>query len=178
MKDEDFSNIVRSLDLEMLERMEERDRTELELEKSLEKLTMERNDKKGKAGRKEEARGISRKYYEIANGLVEDAKYAEAIDLYSKAIQIMRKYTRRIDGDSYFNRAITFAMLGYPEMAMKDLHVVENLKPKKADVYFVKGQIYESTGKRKIALRMYRKSLEIDPNFWRAKNSIENMTDE
>lgn len=172
MKDDDFTSIMRSFDVERLNKIRERDDEELNLEKGLERLTTVTNDKDSRIERIEEAKRISRGYYKLGNDLVEESKYSEAIELYTKSIEVLRKHVRRIAVDSYFNRAITYAMLGYPQAALGDMKLIVSRKPDKPDVYFVLGQIYESINKRKLAERMYKKSLEIDPNYSRSKFMI------
>ncbi|MEM0134487.1 MAG: hypothetical protein QXU18_04575 [Thermoplasmatales archaeon] len=175
MKDSDQSPLGTAINPERMERTLERDQQEIELEKQIEELNENTQYPKKREETKEMVKKISRKYYEIANGMVEDALYSEAIDLYSKSISILRKYGKGRAVDSYFNRAITLAMMGYPKMALDDLKVISKIKPPKADVYFVKGQIFESLGRGKLAERMYRKSLDIDPTFYRAAHSLENL---
>ncbi len=175
MKESDNATLATAVDPESLERALERDRQEIEIEKEMERLKMDAHFRKNRKERADLIRKISRKYYELANGMVEEALYSEAVDLYSKSISILRKIGNRKAVDSYFNRAITLAMLGYPKMALDDLRVVTRTKPVKADVFFVKGQIFESIGKEKLAERMYKKCLEVDPEFYRAARSLENM---
>ncbi|MGC8562064.1 MAG: tetratricopeptide repeat protein [Thermoplasmata archaeon] len=175
MKDLDQSPIGTAINPERMERILERDKQEIEVERQIEELGKDAFSPENKKERMEKVRRISRKYYEIANGMVEDALYSEAIELYSKSIAILRKTGNRRAVDSYFNRAITLAMMGYPKMALDDLKIISRAKPPKADVYFVKGQIFESLGREKLAERMYRKSLEIDPNFYRAARSLANI---
>lgn len=175
MKDGEHQNLATAVNPERMVRILERDKQEIEVEKQLDRLESTPSTPKKNRERVEAIGRISRKYYEIANGMVEDSLYSEAVDLYSKSISILRKDGNRKAVDSYFNRAITLAMMGYPKMALDDLRVISRTNPPKADVYFVKGQIFESLGKEKLAERMYKKSLDIDPTFYRAAHSLENM---
>jgi tetratricopeptide (TPR) repeat protein len=175
VKDRDESTLAMALNQEKMERVLRRDREELELERQIEKLGNKTSSPKKRKERVELIKKISRKYYEIANDMVEDAQYSEAIDLYSKSISIMRKVGNVKPADSYFNRAITLAMMGYPRMALDDLNKIVKANPPKADVYFVKGQIFQSMGKDRLAEREYRKCLKIDPEFYRASRSLENL---
>jgi tetratricopeptide (TPR) repeat protein len=175
MKDGEHQILATALNPERMERVLERDKQEIEVEKQIESVRTRLNAQEDRRKRSEVIRKISRKYYELANAMVEDAFYSEAVDLYSKSIAIMKKESNRKAVDSYFNRAITLAMLGYPKMALDDLRTISNAKPEKADVYFVKGQIFESLGREKLAEKMYNKSLSIDPSFYRAAHSLENI---
>lgn len=175
MKDSNHQTLATAVNPERMERALERDKQEIEIEKEIERLRVNLSAAGKRVERIEVIKKISRKYYELANGMVEDALYSEAIDLYSKSISVLRKGENRKAVDSYFNRAITLAMMGYPKMAMDDLRTISNIRPQKADVYFVKGQIFESLGKQKLAERMYKKSLDIDPGFYRAAHSLENI---
>lgn len=175
MKDLDQSTLGTAINPERMERILDRDKQEIEVEMEIDKLSRESVSAGNRKDRAQAVRRISRKYYEIANGMVEDAMYSEAIELYSKSIAILKKGGNRRAVDSYFNRAITLAMMGYPKMALDDLKIVSRAKPQKADVYFVKGQIFESLGREKLAERMYMKSLDIDPNFYRAAHSLANI---
>ncbi len=175
MKDGENSTLAMAVNAEKMERVLDRDRLEIEVEKQIDMLRTQFSSPESKKVRAEAIRNISRRYYEIANGMVEDSLYSEAIDLYSKSIAMLRKAGNKKAVDSYFNRAITLAMMGFPKMALDDLRVISRLIPEKADVYFVKGQIFESLGKEKLAERMYKKSLDIDPTFYRAAHSLDNM---
>lgn len=174
MKDSDQTRLATAVNPEALERVLQRDREELEIERQIDTLR-EISSSREKKDRIDLTKRISRKYYELANSLVEDAQYSEAIDLYSKSISFLRKLNKRKAVDSYFNRAITLAMMGYPKLALDDLKLITDTNHPKADVFFVKGQIFESLGKSKLAERMYKRCLEIDPSFYRASNSLENM---
>ncbi|MEM0128081.1 MAG: hypothetical protein QXO03_03220 [Thermoplasmatales archaeon] len=177
MKDEDLNKLATALNPERLEKVLERDREELELEKITDEIlgSGRKQGNSSKKERKEMAKKISRKYYEIGNKLVEDAQYSEAVDIYTKSINILKRVNNRKAVDSYFNRAITLAMMGYPKMALDDLNVITRTGTPKADIFFVKGQIFESAGKYKLAERMYEKCLTIDPDFHRASYSLERL---
>jgi|GEM_PF-906009 tetratricopeptide (TPR) repeat protein len=177
MKDEDQNRLAMAVNPERLERELERDREEIELERETEKILKREGSPKDISDkeRRDAARRISRKYYELGNRLVEDAQYPEAVDIYTKSISILKKVTKRKAVDSYFNRAITLAMMGYPKMALDDLNAISKSGKPKADIFFVKGQIFEGAGRLKLAERMYLKCLEIDPEFHRASYSLERL---
>ncbi|MCL4334228.1 MAG: hypothetical protein M1290_07355 [Candidatus Thermoplasmatota archaeon] len=175
MKDGEHQTLATALNPERMERALERDRQEIEIENQIEKFRNLSTSSVDKKEKDDMIWKISRRYYELANGMVEDALYSEAVDLYSKSITILKKGSNRKAVDSYFNRAITLAMLGYPKMALDDLRAISRIKPEKADVYFVKGQIFESLGKDRLAERMYSRSLSIDPSFYRAAHSLEHI---
>ncbi len=172
MKDDsNYSDVYDFLNESEILSILERDKWELELERRIDSMVKGGNVK-GKVAR-DEFNQIAKKYYEFANDLVEQGKYYEAVDLYSRSIQISRRYLRRKAQDAIFNRAITVAMMGFPILALQDLRTILRCKPAKADLFYVMGQIYESLDKKWLAKRMYEKSLSIDPNYWRAKNSLE-----
>ena len=175
MKDGIHPTLAMAVNPESMERILERDKQEIEIEKETEKLESIFSTPSKKREKIEVISKISRKYYELANGMVEDSQYSEAIDLYTKSIATLKKAGNKKAVDSYFNRAIALAMMGYPGLALDDLKAITRVKPPKADFYFVKGQILESIGKEKLAAKMYKKSLDIDPSFYRATNSLENM---
>ncbi|MEM3534049.1 MAG: hypothetical protein QXH31_01240 [Thermoplasmatales archaeon] len=176
MKDEDLNKLATALNPERLEKVLERDREEVELEKMIDEILKEK-EFKGFVTKeiREKARKISRKYYEIGNKLVEDAQYPEAIDIYTKSINILRRINKRKAVDSYFNRAITLAMMGYPKMALDDLNEIAKAGTPKPDIFYVKGQIFESAGRYKLAERMYERCLKIDPEYRRASYSLERL---
>lgn len=166
-----FSDIYDYLSISEASKIIERDKNEIDLESNLDRIIKNGpiRDKKSKA----EIELISRKYYKMANDLVEDGNYYEALELYSRSIQISKRYLRKKAQDSIFNRALTMALMGFPVLALQDLRSIERTKPVKADIFYVKGQIYESMGKSTLAKKMYKKSLAIDPSYSRAKNSLE-----
>ncbi len=178
MKEDAPTTLATAINVERMERIIQRDREELELERRIDNLAGLVRGKNRRGMLLEEVKKISKKFYDIANGMVEDQQYSESVELYSKSISILKTFMKRKAVDSYFNRAITLAMLGYPNMAMDDLNAIEKKKPPKPDVFFVKGQIYESLGKRKMAIRMYEKCLGINPQFYRAQNSLRQIREE
>ncbi len=169
--DNNSSDLYDYLSVSEVSRIIERDKAELELEMRMDRI--ERDKKKISKEMRMEISSISKKYYQIANELVENGDYYEAVEFYSKSINISRRYLRRKAQDSYFNRAITVALMGFPALALQDLRSILNCKPVKADLFYVMGQIYESIDKNWLAKKMYEKSLRIDPTYWRAKNSLE-----
>lgn len=178
MKENSPNTLATAINAEKMERILQRDKDEQDIEIRMDSLSTFQKSGKDKKAFDEEIRKISRKYYDIANVMVEDQQYSEAVELYSKSISILKKFAERKAVDSYFNRAITLAMLGYPNMAMDDLRAIENSKPPKPDIFFVKGQIFESMGKKKMAVRMYEKCLSVDPAFYRATDSLKTIADD
>jgi tetratricopeptide (TPR) repeat protein len=168
--DNNSSDLYDYLSVSEVSKIIERDRMEIELERRLDEIERDRRRKTKKT--LEEIASISRKYFLIANELVENGNYYEAVELYSRSIQISKRYLRRKAQDSIFNRAITVSLMGFPALALQDLRTITKCKPIKADVFYVMGQIYESLDKKWLAKKMYEKSLSIDPTYWRAKNSL------
>ncbi len=158
-----------------LEKLQERDMKELELETQLEKIILGGNLRTESS--KESIAEISRAYYKLGNELVEIGEYPEAVEFFTRSVQLSQRFLRKKAPDAIYNRAITMALLGYPIVALRDLQSIERMRPLKPDVFYVKGQIYESIGRKGMARKMYNKSLQIDPNYWRAQSSLQRRDD-
>ncbi len=169
--DDDVPEIIRGLNFQSLKSVLERDRDEMELEKTIENTIISRRSMDTKYFR-QIMDGVVKKYYQMGNELVDENEYVKALDMYTKSIKISRRYLRKTAVDSYFNRAITFVILGYPKLALSDIVRIEKIPPVKPDIFYLKGEIYEFMGRYKMAKKMYMKSYLIDPSYDRVKNKI------
>jgi len=169
--DDDIPEIIRGLNYQTLKAIEDCDLEEISIERTIDELLKNRK-RIGNAYFKDNMEKISRKYYQMGNDLVDENEYMRALDMYTKSIKISKRYLGRLAVDSYFNRAITFVILGYPKLGLMDLIRIEKKPPIKPDIFYLKGEIYEFMGKYKMAQKMYMKSYLIDPNYEKAKNKL------
>jgi tetratricopeptide (TPR) repeat protein len=91
------------------------------------------------------------------------ARYIEAIEEYTKYIDITRKTRQYPDG--FLNRARTFAKFPNWNMAFADYDKYLKLKPKDVNVMMEVAQIRESLNQPEEAIKQYRQALIADPKF-------------
>ncbi len=103
--------------------------------------------------------------YDQAGKLFEENKFEEAIELYSKAIDEYADYS-----SSFFNRALSYALLSRYDEAQRDAEKVMALEPDTADAPYVMGVIREYQKDYTGAMDWYNKSLKNNPNYTQAKD--------
>ena len=91
------------------------------------------------------------------NALVKEKKYKEALDCYSKAIEIDPN-----DPILYSNRSLMHSNLSEFDEALKDAEKAISIKPDYAKAYLRKGKALEGQQKLKEALDTYKLGLEKD----------------
>ena len=96
---------------------------------------------------------------EKGNALVKEKKYKEALECYSKAIEIDPN-----DPILYSNRSLMHSNLAEFDEALKDAEKAISLKPDYSKAYLRKGKALEGQQKLKEALDTYKLGLEKDKN--------------
>jgi SpoVK/Ycf46/Vps4 family AAA+-type ATPase len=107
-------------------------------------------------------------FYREANELYEKGEFEEAIQLYNEAIlrePAVYKYL--------YNRGLCYACLERYEEAQDDILRVLQLKPEYVEAWYILGLTKEYLQDLDGAIDMYKKALELNPDFKDAKNRKE-----
>ena len=99
-------------------------------------------------------------WYEKAYALGEDKKYTEAIDAYTKSLELSPDYFY-----SNFNRGVNNYNAGNYEAAIADYSNAIDIDPEYTSAYRNRGQAYDQLNKTDLALADYSKALELDPSY-------------
>ena len=96
-------------------------------------------------------------WFEKGLALMESGKYQDAIEAYSKAIELNPEYAW-----AYCNRGIAYRNLEDYRQAIRDYDKAIELDPKDADIYCNRGNAYGSLGDYRQAIRDYDKAIELN----------------
>ena len=96
---------------------------------------------------------------EKGNKFVQERQYAEALNCYSKAIELDAN-----DPILYSNRSAMYYNLNYFDNAISDAEMAINLRPTYAKAYLRKGNALEGLKRYKEALDSYEAGLKQDPD--------------
>ncbi|EGR31769.1 stress-induced protein sti1 family protein, putative, partial [Ichthyophthirius multifiliis] len=112
-------------------------------------------------------------YKNQGNKAFQENRFEEAVDLFTKAIQINPN-----DHVYYSNRSGAYASKGDLEKALEDANKCIQLKPDWAKGYQRKGHAEYELGKLEDAVNTYKKGLEYEPNNTVLKERLQNVQDE
>lgn len=110
-------------------------------------------------------------------GLAHDAlaQAEEAEDAYKKAVEKYKKYLEHHsdDAEAHYNLGQTYAGLSLHSEAVREYRQATRLKEDDADVFYDLGTSLMKLAQYDEAVSAFSKSLEIDPNNYRAEDSLE-----
>ncbi|WP_069790237.1 tetratricopeptide repeat protein [Cyanobacterium sp. IPPAS B-1200] len=106
-------------------------------------------------------------YYNQGNLLREREEYDQAIEEYTRAIEINPNYT-----DAYYNRGLTYADLERYQEAIADYTRTIAIDPEYLDAYNNRGIIYASLQDFDRAIADYIKVIDSDPSYVLAHNNL------
>ena len=112
----------------------------------------------------------AKEFYTKAGRAFEENKFEEAVDMYSKAIEIEDGYA-----SAYFNRALSFAILNKYAEATRDAEKVLDIEPESYDAPYVMGIIAEYQHDYNGAKEWYEKALSRNPNYEQASARLEQL---
>ncbi|KAK2579548.1 hypothetical protein KPH14_010847 [Odynerus spinipes] len=115
-----------------------------------------------------EAKAEAEKYKNEGNALVKAEKLEEAINNYTKAIEL--------DGRNavyYCNRAAVYSKLGNHLQAIKDCNTALSIDPMYSKAYGRLGLAYSSLERHKEAKESYQKALEMEPDNESYRNNLQ-----
>jgi small glutamine-rich tetratricopeptide repeat-containing protein alpha len=115
----------------------------------------------------EEQTQQAEKYKTEGNDKMQAKKYEEAIQCYTKAIELAPN-----NPIYYGNRAAAYSHMGRHLQAIEDCKKAIALDPKYVKAYSRLGLAYFSMGKYREAVESYRKALELDPTNTAIRDSL------
>ena len=113
---------------------------------------------------------LATRYFEIGYQKDIEKKYSEAIENYSKAIELNPEFA-----EAYNNRGNTYYAQGNLNQAISDYNKVIELNPISSMAYNARGNAYSSRGDISQAIADYKKALELDPNNEDARESLNRL---
>jgi tetratricopeptide (TPR) repeat protein len=99
-------------------------------------------------------------FVEKGLSLARAEKREDAIDAFTKAIQLNPKYAV-----AFSVRGLTYAELGNYKQAMNDLNKAIELDPKDPRIYASRGSVYLKSGNHQRSIEDYNKAIELDPKL-------------
>ncbi|PSB04588.1 tetratricopeptide repeat-containing S1 family peptidase [Merismopedia glauca] len=105
-------------------------------------------------------------FYLQANDKYEKGNYQEAIENYTKAIEIDPQYT-----NAYNNRGIAYGNLGNYQQAISDYARAIALNPQDPDAYYNRGNAYDDLGEYQKAISDYDRAITLNPQDLEAYNN-------
>lgn len=102
-------------------------------------------------------------------------KREEAETEFKKAVASYKKYLEEHDDDSeaHYDLGQTYAALGQYSDAIREYHEATKLKDNDADIYYDLGVAHTKLAQYDAAASAFLKSLEIDPDNYRAQDGLE-----
>jgi len=117
---------------------------------------------------------LAKRYYDLGGKLFEQNNFDDAIDSYTKALELDPTYS-----SAYFNRSLCYAIKGNYELASRDALMVMKLEPNSFDAPYVMGIISENKQDFETALKWYDESINKNPSYSpaieRRRNLLERM---
>lgn len=110
---------------------------------------------------------IAGDYYDNGNRLADEKKFEEAIDEYSKAVDLIPAFYEAID-----NRAFSKMDLGRWAEAVEDFELSLQVNPENTAAEFSIGECYLKTRDYSRAKARFEKALAIDPNHQLSKDFL------
>jgi hypothetical protein len=98
--------------------------------------------------------GSDRIFYNRGRAYLQEKKYTEAIEDFSRTIRMNPKVSQ-----AYYNRALAFYALKYDAEAIQDLDSTALLNQKDSSIQYVRGLVFERNGCTKAASAAYASSL-------------------
>ena len=102
-------------------------------------------------------------------------KMEEAEAEYKKAVASYKKYLEDNENDSeaHYNFGQTYAGLGQYSDAIREYRLATRLKEDDPDIYYDLGLAHTKLAQYDAAAVAFKKSLEIDPNYYRAQDALD-----
>jgi len=139
-------------------------------------------DEKAAAAFQEAARldpGLAEAYFRLGLAYGALGKEKDAEDSLKRAVETYRKFleTNGKDFDAHYNLGQTYAALHRYEEAVKEYRQATRIKSDDSDLYYDLGAALMKLAQYDEAVTAFSKSLEIDPENYRAEDAIEEARD-
>jgi Flp pilus assembly protein TadD len=114
-------------------------------------------------------------HFRLALGYESLAKREEAETEYKKAVEAYKKYLTENDKDAEAHYALgqTYANLGQYSEAIREYREATKLKEDDPDIFYDLGVAYTKLAQYDAAADAFSKSLEIDPDYYRAQDGLD-----
>ena len=113
--------------------------------------------------------------FRLALGYESLGKREEAEAEYKKTVEAYKKYfeQNRDDGEAHYALGQTYANLGQYSDAIREYREATKLKKNDPDIYYDLGVAYTKLAQYDAAASAFSKSLEIDPDYYRAQDGLD-----
>ena len=118
---------------------------------------------------------LAEAHFRLGLGYESLGKREEAEAEYKKAVETYKKYfaENRDDGEAHYALGQTYANLGQYSEAIREYKVATKLKEDDPDIYYDLGIAYTKLAQYDAAAAAFSKSLEIDPDYYRAQDGLD-----
>ena len=119
--------------------------------------------------------GLAEANFRLGLGYESLGKREEAEAEYKKAVEGYKKYfeENRDDAEAHYDLGQTYANLGQFSEAIREYREATKLKDSDADIYYDLGVAYTKLAQYDQAAAAFSKSLEIDPDYYRAQDGLD-----
>jgi tetratricopeptide (TPR) repeat protein len=118
---------------------------------------------------------LAEAHFRLGLGYESLGKREEAEAEYKKAVQGYKKYfeENRDDAEAHYALGQTYANLGQYSEAIREYREATKLKNDDPDIYYDLGVAYTKLAQYDAAATAFSKSLEIDPDYYRAQDGLD-----
>lgn len=118
---------------------------------------------------------LAEAHFRLALGYEALDKREEAESQYKKAVEAYKKHLdgNPDDAEAHYNLGQTYANLGQYSEAIREYRQATRLKTDDPDIYYDLGLAHTKLAQYDAAAAAFSKSLEIDPEYYRAQDALE-----
>ena len=118
---------------------------------------------------------LAEAHFRLGLGYESLGKREEAEAEYKKAVETYKKYFEEHEDDAEAHYALgqTYANLGQYSEAIREYRVATKLKEDDPDIFYDLGVAYTKLAQYDAAAAAFSKSLEIDPDYYRAQDGLD-----
>ncbi|HKY43293.1 MAG TPA: tetratricopeptide repeat protein [Pyrinomonadaceae bacterium] len=118
---------------------------------------------------------LAEAHFRLALGYESLDKREEAEAQYKKAAATYKKYLEENDGDAeaHYNLGQIYANLGQYSEAIREYRAATKIKEDDPDIYYDLGVAHTKLAQYDAAALAFKKSLEIDPDYYRAQDGLD-----
>ena len=118
---------------------------------------------------------LAEAHFRLGLGYESLGKREEAEAQYKKAVEAYKKYfeEHRDDAEAHYNLGQTYANLGQYSEAIREYREATKLKEDDPDMFYDLGVAYTKLAQYDAAAAAFSKSLEIDPDNYRAQDGLD-----
>jgi len=119
--------------------------------------------------------GLAEAHFRLGLGYESLGKREEAEAEYKKAVEAYKKYfeENRDDAEAHYALGQTYANLGQYSEAIREYREATKLKNDDPDMFYDLGVAYTKLAQYDAAASAFSKSLEIDPDYYRAQDGLD-----